>query len=298
MQHRKSVVLIILGALLWGTTGTAQSFAPYASPIAIGAIRLAFGGLTLLTLLLIQRKLTISGKAIPSIIVAAIAMAAYQPLFFSAVLQTGVAIGTVVAIGSAPVFSGVLQWLTQRQIPEKRWWLSTGLSILGCTLLVSNGDSIRVDLIGIVMALGAGLSFALYTLVSKRLVKTYLPDTIVAIVFTLSALFLSPLLFIYDLSWLSEVNGLIVALHLGVLATGLAYLLYARGLVGVSNATAVTLSLTEPLTASLLGVFVVGEILSPVSWIGIGLLFSGLTILSLPSKKQRRLEESRGYSSL
>ncbi|WP_283152786.1 EamA family transporter [Guptibacillus hwajinpoensis] len=288
MQHRKSVVLIIVGAMLWGTTGTAQSFAPLASPIAIGAIRLAFGGLTLLVLLFVQRKLLISSKSIPYIIAASIAMAAYQPLFFSAVLQTGVAIGTVVAIGSAPVFSGILEWLIQRQIPEKKWWLSTALSILGCALLVSNGDSIRVDLIGIVMALGAGLSFAVYTLISKRLVRTYLPDTIVAVVFTLSALMLSPLLFFYDLSWLLEINGLLVALHLGILATGLAYLLYARGLVGVSSATAVTLSLTEPLTASLLGVLIVGEVLSLMSWIGIGLLFSGLTILSLPSKKRHR----------
>ncbi|MDO6654709.1 EamA family transporter [Anaerobacillus sp. 1_MG-2023] len=288
MQHRKSVVLIIVGAMLWGTTGTAQSFAPLASPIAIGAIRLAFGGLTLLVLLFVQRKLLISSKSIPYIIAASIAMAAYQPLFFSAVLQTGVAIGTVVAIGSAPVFSGILEWLIQKQMPEKKWWLSTGLSILGCALLVSNGDSIRVDLIGIVMAFGAGLSFAVYTLISKRLVRTYLPDTIVAVVFTLSALLLSPLLFFYDLSWLLEINGLLVALHLGILATGLAYLLYARGLVGVSSATAVTLSLTEPLTASLLGVLIVGEVLSLMSWIGIGLLFGGLTILSLPSKKQHR----------
>src|ERR1700685_4509757 len=43
---------------------------------------------------------------------APVAVACYQLCFFSAVRLTGVAIGTVVAIGSAPVFTGLISRLT------------------------------------------------------------------------------------------------------------------------------------------------------------------------------------------
>ncbi|MGX1262363.1 drug/metabolite transporter (DMT)-like permease [Rossellomorea marisflavi] len=101
----------------------------------------------------------------------------------------------------------------------------------------------------------------------------------VAVVFMLGAIFLTPFLFLYDLSWLMEVRGAGVALHLGVVATGLAYLLFARGLVKVPASTAVTLSLAEPLTATMLGVFLIGESLDALSWLGVGLLLLGIMLL-------------------
>ncbi|NQD69095.1 EamA family transporter, partial [Bacillus haikouensis] len=48
--------------------------------------------------------------------------------------------------------------------------------------------------------------------------------------------------------------------------------------------TAVTLALAEPLTAALLGVFIVGEYLSIISWMGIILLMLGIGILIWSSK--------------
>src|SRR5690625_3538495 len=93
--------LILIAAILWGTTGTAQALAPdTAHPIAIGATRLAVGGLFLLFIVLITGKLHISNWPIKTTLLASLSMALYQPFFFSAVTITGVAIGTVVAIGS------------------------------------------------------------------------------------------------------------------------------------------------------------------------------------------------------
>ncbi len=103
-------------------------------------------------------------------------------------------------------------------------------------------------------------------------------------VFTLSALLLSPLLFVFDMSWIASVRGAGISLHLGIVATGIAYFLFAKGLSRVSSSTAVTLSLAEPLTAALLGVFVVGERLSTVSWFGISLLLLGIGLLIWSSK--------------
>lgn len=119
------------------------------------------------------------------------------------------------------------------------------------------------------MAIGAGLSFSTYTLVNKQIVQKVSSEMTVAVVFTLSAILLSPLLLIYDVSWALQLDGMLVVLQLGVVATAMAYLLFVKGLMGVPASTAVTLSLAEPLTAALLGILVVGEILTPSAILGL-----------------------------
>jgi DME family drug/metabolite transporter len=282
LKGKEPIVFVLLAAMLWGTTGTAQTFAPEnTDPIAIGAIRLAVGGGSLLIIVLLIGQLNMRKLPVKGTVIASLSMAFYQPLFFSAVTITGVAIGTVIAIGSAPILSGLLEWFILKKRPTKIWWAATIVSFSGCFLLFINKESIHIDYFGILMALGAGLSFASYTLASKQLLKRHSPLAVVAIVFTLSAILLIPFLFIFDLSWLLEFRGITVSLHLGILATGLAYLLFSKGLLSISSSTAVTLSLAEPLTAALLGVFLVGEHLTLVSWAGIGLLFIGIALLTI-----------------
>src|SRR5690625_6890315 len=94
------------------------------------------------------------------------------------------------------------------------------------------------------------------------------------------------------MSWITNIRGISVSLHLGIVATGIAYLLFAKGLTQVASSTAVTLALAEPLTAALLGVFIVGETLNTTSWIGIFLLMLGIGILIWGDRKSTRLNSS------
>ena len=96
----------------------------------------------------------------------------------------------------------------------------------------------------------------------------------------LGMLALGPLLLGADLGWLADPRGLAVVLHLGLIATALAYVLFARGLRRVPVSAAATFSLAEPLTAALLGTFLLGERLSPPSIAGAVLLLVGLLILA------------------
>lgn len=285
MKRSMAPFLILFAAMLWGTTGTAQALAPEAAhPIAIGATRLAVGGLFLLLIVFLSGNLHLPQWPIKPTILAAFSMALYQPFFFSAVHMTGIAIGTVVAIGSAPILAGFIEWIFYKKRPNLIWWCSTLLAILGCLMLFMNKESVYVNPLGIIMALGAGLSFASYTIVSRDLVETYSSLSVVAVVFTLSGILLAPFLFIFDMAWITNVRGISVSLHLGIVATGIAYLLFAKGLVHVPSSNAVTLALAEPLMAALLGVFIVGEILNITSWIGIFLLMLGIGILIGSSK--------------
>jgi len=274
---------VLAAAVLWGTTGTAQALAPPgAQPAVVGAVRLAVGGTALLTLAAARGVLRSGGRwPIPATVLAAASMAAYQLFFFAGVAQTGVAVGTMVAIGSAPILAGVLGLLVRGERPGRRWVVATALAILGCSLLVTAGGDVSANALGILLALAAGGTYATYTVAGKRLLEEHPPDATMAVVFCLGAVFLLPLLLVADLSWLTRPQGVAVALHLGLIATAAAYTLFARGLMAVPVATAVTLSLAEPLTASTLGVVLLGERLTTPAILGIGLLFSGLAWLSL-----------------
>jgi DME family drug/metabolite transporter len=114
----------------------------------------------------------------------------------------------------------------------------------------------------------------------KGLLPGRTPDAVMAVVFSIGALLLSPFLMTADLHWMAAPRGIAVVLHLGVVVTSLSYWLFARGLRTVPVAAAVTLTLVEPLTAALLGIVLLGERLSRTAFGGIALLFAGLAVLA------------------
>ncbi len=292
-------LFVLLGAMLWGTTGTAQAFAPnLANPLTIGAARITIGAFTLLSICLYRGTLKID-KSWPKLatLVSAISVAAYQPFFFSAVSKTGVAVGTVVAIGSSPIIAGFLSFVVRKEKLGKKWYLATSLSIIGILLLFNPSSIENVDSLGILLALGAGLSYAVFATASKQLLDKHPTEVVLAIVFSISAIILAPLFLIYDAAWLFELKGILVALHLGVFATALAYFLFSSGLKALPVATAVTLTLAEPLTATFLGIFLVGETLTFTSLIGVSLLFMGLVILSVSKRMFRKKERGEQQTS-
>ena len=275
----------VLGAaMLWGTTGTAQSFAPVGfDPLVIGACRLAIGGAALMVLALVRQEMTHMGQW-PWIRVfsAALFTAIYQLSFFAAVARTGVAVGTIVGIGSAPIAAGILAYLFRNETPDRRWSLATLLAISGCGLLIltGSGGSVKIEPWGILLAIIAGTAYSSYTLVIKTLLETKPPNAVMAVVVSIGALMLAPCFYLRPVAWLADPVGLAVVLHLGLFTMALSYWLFARGLQRVQVATAVTLSLAEPMTAGLLGVIVVGERLPVPAWCGLGLILSGLLLLT------------------
>ncbi|HAJ35612.1 MAG TPA: EamA family transporter [Chloroflexi bacterium] len=285
--------LVLAAAVCWGTTGTAQVFAPDgATPLAVGALRLLIGGSALLLFAVGRRQLRWRGWPPAATATAIGAIAGYQLFFFAGVARTGVAVGTVVAIGAAPVLAGVMGLLFLGERPTRRWLAATLLAVMGCTLLITTGsnvtgDDVRIDLVGVILAIGAGAAYALYTIASKDLLRVQPPDAVTAVAFFGGAMLLAPLFFFVDLTWLAQPQGVLVALHLGLVTTALAYMLYIRGLLTLPTATAVTLALAEPLTAALLGTLVLGERLSVPAQVGMALVFAGLIVLTTSVRRRQ-----------
>jgi DME family drug/metabolite transporter len=242
---------------------------------------LVVGALALLSIALWQKTPLIwRAYRRPATLGAILGISAYQLTFFAAVDRTGVTVGTIVGIGSAPIMGGLLGYLFREEALERRWLIATALAILGCAILTASSGAIQFDGLGLILAIGAGTAYAVYTLASKYLLEELPAAAVVAVVFCGGALMLGPLLFFVPLGWIGQPAGAAVVLHLGLITVGTAYIFFARGLQSVEVGRAVTLTLAEPLTAGLLGALVLREALNLPAGIGIALIFIGLAYLS------------------
>jgi drug/metabolite transporter, DME family len=275
---------VLLAALCFGTTGTAQALGPVGiDPAAVGAARVLIGGGLLVMVATALRHGERRRWARGPVIAGAIGVAAYQAAFFAAVKDTGVAIGTIVALGSAPALAGALEWLLYGRRPSSRWGAATGAATVGVALLaLAGGADAGISVPGVLLAVVAGGSYATYTLSAKRLLDDgHAPESVMAASFGLGALLLLPVLLATGAGWLTTPGGFALALFLGVVPTAVAYVLFARGLRGLTASETATLTLAEPVTAAALGVGVLGERVTGAGALGAALVLGGLVVLAL-----------------
>ncbi|GAA1465422.1 DMT family transporter [Microbacterium thalassium] len=297
------VIAVLAAALLFGTTGTSQALGPAGTtPLSVGVMRMVIGGtgLAVLAFWLARRharrlpspasppRLGIRPLALMTL--TGVCLAAYQPLFFLGTSRNGVAVGTVVALGSAPVLAGLLEWTLTRRMPSATWLAATALATSGVVLLgmggTAGGDG--VDALGLVGSVGAGASFAVFANVQRRLLDDgWDPFTVVGAMGASSAAVAVIALPFVDTSWLGSPRGWAMALWLGLATIAVAYVLFTWGLSGLTAATAATLTLFEPLTAGVLGIVVLGERLAPLAVAGLAVLAAGLALLAWGSRTPR-----------
>ena len=275
------VAQVLVAAALFGTTGTAQALGPGGTtPLGVGAARLAVGGLALLLVLPLLgggRRTAVRLWRTPVGLAAGLCTALYQVCFFAGVDRAGVALGTLVTIGSGPVFAGLLAAALLRERPERAWVRATALCLTGLALLTGTGD--RPEPLGVLLALLSGLAYAAYTVAGRRLMTGGLGSAqVMASAFGLGALVLLPVLAVQPLAWLAAPRGVALAVYLGLVTTTAAYVLFGRGLAVLPAGPVTTLMLAEPLVAAALGVGLLDERLGAAGVAGALLVLAGLVL--------------------
>ncbi|WP_322999678.1 DMT family transporter [Castellaniella sp.] len=278
-------LLVLAAGLFWGTTGTAQSFSDAAlSPYWVGALRLLVAAVFFLAyaawhLGAARLRHELSALCWKQAIWAGACMAGYNLTFFAGVKITGVAVGTALALGSGPIWAGLLQVLSGAR-PAWGWWLGTLLAVGGGVLLVfGRGGDVQADPLGIGLCLASGLCYALYALINKQLVHRTSPAVTTLGVFSVGAVLALPAAGLQAGALQITPSGWLVVGFLGVAATGIAYLLFTTGLRSISAASGVSLALMEPVTAFLLAILIVGERPDAPAYAGLAALLAGLLIV-------------------
>ncbi|CAH6970494.1 Permease of the drug/metabolite transporter (DMT) superfamily [Vibrio chagasii] len=293
-EFQTGTLAIVFASVLWGTTGTAASFAPDLSPLAIGAFSMGVGGLMQSCLayrkiLSSLDKLLLNKKLLAA---SALALAIYPLAFYSSMKLSGVAMGTVVSIATAPFFSALLECLISKDNNiNKRWLTSFAIGVVGIGLLVFSESSVgsepndNLKLLGIGLGLVAGLCYAIYSWATKALIDQGIKSqAAMGSIFGLGAMLLLPTLwFTGENLFSSQINVLVIS-YLTLIPQCLGYIAFSFGLRHVTASSANLLTLFEPVVAAVLAVCVVGELIPFIGWLGMFLIVLCLLIQSKPAK--------------
>ncbi|WP_338017463.1 DMT family transporter [Streptomyces adustus] len=291
---------VLAASVLWGTTGTAATFAPAVGPLAIGAAAMGLGGL--LQALLAAPQITDSVAGLRerrgTVLLGAASVAVYPLAFYSSMHLAGVAVGTVVSIGTAPLASALIERVVDGRRLTRRWLLAATLGLLGTVLLcvaeaahataATGRSSLSATLLGIGLGLVAAATYALYSWAAHRLITRRIPSrAAMGAVFGIGGLLLLPVLAITGAPLVASWPNAAVGAYMALVPMLVGYVLFGWGLAHVPASTATTLSLLEPAVAALLAVLVVGERLPAAGWAGIALVVTCLAVLTTPTPARR-----------
>jgi len=295
----KGVFAIIIASFLWGTTGTAASFSPDISSLAIGAFSMGVGGVLLVftarSKLFIDYKLMLKQSKV--LFLGAFSVAIYPLAFYSSMRLSGVAIGTVVSIATAPFFAAILERIINKKHMTKQWILSFIIGAIGIVLLTLGKDqsnhaaySAHQQVFGILLGCIAGLTYAGYSWAARRLIESGVhSQSSMSGLFGCAALLLLPSLwFTGDNLFSSSVNTS-VSLYMAVIPMFLGYLLFGFGLNFIHASKATLITLIEPLVATVLSVFIIGEKFKVIGWVGVALVSLCLLMQTFKPQSQSRL---------
>jgi DME family drug/metabolite transporter len=279
---------IIFACLLWGTTGTAASFTPNVSPLATGAFAMGLGGL-LLVLSSLKSLKKDSSKLFTQyklLLVGGLSVAVYPLAFYSSMRLSGVAIGTVISLASAPFFTVLLECLISKKSISTKWIISFAIGAVGIVLLsmgkindFQQHTQTMHHYFGMLLGLLAGLTYALYSWAAKCMIGQDIHSkSAMAGMFGLAALVLLPSLTLTGDNLFATTSNSAVALYMAIIPMFLGYVLFGYGLNFVEASQATLLTLLEPALATVMAVLIVGEKFSAIGWFGIALILLCLVI--------------------
>ncbi len=284
----RAVLLVMVAALLWGTTGTAAFWlGANVSPLAIGAATMGIGGV-ILALVGGQSSLTVlrDGGSRVWAALGIIGVVVYPLAFYWGMSQAGIALGNLIALGLGPLVVALLEWGVDRSAPSRLWWFASGVALAGIAVMsvakvdLGGGRESNVAL-GVALAVVAGAAYGLYTYAFGRLIERgHTPRAVIGAMFGGA----SPvLLLVLAFTGAGLFASLPQVALVGYLVLGpmvLAYVAFSAALKTLRSSTVASVALLEPVVAGLLAVLLVGERLGPLAWVGGLIVLGAMAMLS------------------
>ena len=285
------IAAVALGTILWGTVGPVVKLFPEGTAFQYSLVRNITGTLVLWIMVLFSKnKRRYTKQDIIPILVGGTGAALFFPLYIRAFELTGVGVAAVISIGVAPIFVGLIAWIALKQPPGKQWVIGTAVAVSGVVALNWPSGNNTVSFLGVLFALAAAFGYSLQATGMGIISKRHTPYQSVAPMFTIGTILQAPLSIGRDFSFLKDPVLLAGALYGGIMTVAVAYAFFTYGISRIGAATAVTVGLMEPLTASVMGVVLLGETVSVVGIIGSVLILIGLVVVSRPPKQSQIFE--------
>ncbi len=263
----KGYIYILITAFAFSTMEIAgKMVSSQFNPFQLTFLRFAIGGLVLLPLAIREikkRKLRLSWRdfaffALTGIIGILISMSFFQ----MAILNTKASIVAVI-FSTNFVFTIPFAVVFLKEKFNKRNLFAIAASILGI-FLIFNPFSVNPDMKGILFALGAAVTFSLFSVTGKTRIHKYGGLILNSFSFIIGNIFLLVFLLFFKVPVFSGINSgnLIHLLYLGIFVTGIGYLCYFEAMKRTSAITASMVFFIKPALAPVLSLLILGESIS------------------------------------
>ena len=253
MHNLKGPFFLLFSCLLFSVTGTLQQLAPEGhTPVVITEVRMLLGSLTILAWCLFTHRLPSNWSVVPwkPMLTAVASVLLYQLLFFYSVAEVGVAVGSVVAIATTPLWAAAVAFLLFRKKPSKFWVFATVLAIAG-VFLINFGGGLQAQSVDwkLLLPVAAGLCYGVEIIAVGKVVEKLNPETTMLLEMGLVAVLLLPVTFFFPTKWIFTTGGILVSLGLGVVTAGIAYPCFTYGIKYTSPVAVSYTHLTLPTTS-------------------------------------------------
>lgn len=206
--------------------------------------------------------------------------------YFTAIKEISLSIA-VMLLYTGPAFVVLLSRILFKELLNLPKITALLLTLTGCMLVVQLFplEEKSVSLYGLLIGLGSGFGYALYSIFGKMALRTYSSLTIITHTFVFASIALLPVSgFTINSALLSSGGVWWSILGLGFLPTVLAYLLYTKGLSMIESGRASVTATMEPVVATVIGVYVFDEILTGFQLFGIGLIIAAVVLIQWKRK--------------
>lgn len=285
-------ILIIIAGLFWGSMGI---FVRHLndlgfSSIQVACLRLTTAGILFALILLIKDRkgFKIALRDIPLFL----ALGLVSILFFTCCYFTAIRLMTMstaaILLYTSPIWVMVLAIIFLKEKFTIQKLIALILAFAGCVLVSGFGG--KVTVVGILVGLGSGLGYGLYSIFGTFALKKYSPYTVTCYTFLIAGLgsifVADPVDLVSKISAIENKPALFgFVLLTAVITAVIPFLLYTLGLNMTTAGKAAVLATVEPAAATLFGFFVMKETVGPVAIAGILLVFAAIIVLSLRKKE-------------
>jgi len=296
-RRGRGVALILLASVCFGSSGAVGKPAMTAgmAPEQVTALRLTISALVLVAGVAIFRpRLLRVGRADVPVLAGygLLGVAGVQLLYFLSASRIPVGIAILLEFTSPVLIALWVRFVRRVRMPAAVW-LGIALALLGLALVAQVWQGLRLDAVGLVAGLGAGVCSASYFLIGEHAVATRPPLGMItwgmAIGATTLLVVVPPWTLPFDVlaapahfgPWRPPVWLLMLVLAL--VCTVVAYLAGISALRHVPATAASVLAMLEPLVATATAWALLGESLSTVQIVGAAVLLGGALIVQLTS---------------
>lgn len=293
MESKSAWLLIAIGASLWGVIGL---FVTYLykigfTPLEVVAMRVLTASLFLVPYVLIKNRHLFKIKVRDSgyfIGTGIISIVLFNWCLFSSMKDSSISIAFIL-LYTAPAFVTILSRILFKESLTARKVTALMITLIGCSLVsgIFSGSTASISFYGLIVGLGSGFFYALYSIFGKAALSKYDSLTVTVYTFLFASFAIVPFSGLdLRVSTLTDLKVIGLVIGLGFLSTMLPFIFYTKGLQYVESSRASIIATIEPVVASVIGFFIFNETLSTWQYIGMIMVISSVIIVQ-ESKNQK-----------